>query len=262
MSEAGETLERGVGVFVPSSNRTVERTTERILADIPTVGACYGRITYHGDISGGGAPEGYDHDDYGRAADMLAHAKVEILCWNGTKGSALGFEADRTLVEMLNRRTGLPAITTALATLDLLSRADAKEIALLLPGTEEATKTMADGFRDQGIEVVATRSLGVRDNFACAQVEPSTYRRLAHEVFQEASPRAVLTWNTNARGLAAMGAFEGEEQPLVMDSAAIGVFALLDAMGIDKAPARRTCPWRRGGQGRAGWASAARGARR
>ena len=238
MTADGEALERGVGVLVPSSNRTVERTTEILLAPFPGLGACYSRIPLWGDAkSGGQKADGYDLGPILSAAELLVHAKIELICWNGTKGAGLGFAADRDLLAALGEKTGVAGVSTALATLDVLGRAAAKRIALLIPGNEANTAKIAAGFEGQGLEVVATRSLGVTDNFACAEIAPSVYVDLAREVAEEAAPDAILVFNTNARGLAAMAAFPGGDDPLVLDSTAIGVWAILDALKIDKSPA-------------------------
>jgi maleate isomerase len=232
------TIEQGVGVLVPSSNRTVERTTEAILRHFPGLGACYARIPLWGDAkTGGQRADGYDLAPILEAAELLAHAKVELICWNGTKGAGLGFTPDRDLSAAIRERTGVPAVSTALATLDLLERAAARRIALLIPGTEESASQMAAGFAGQGLDVVATRNLGVTDNFACAEILPETFTRLVRDVAREAAPDAVLVFNTNARGLAAMAA-AGDDGPLVLDSAAVGAWAILDALGVDKRPAR------------------------
>jgi maleate isomerase len=233
------TIERGVGILVPSSNRTVERTTEAILHHFPALGACYARIPLWGDArSGGQRADGYEVGPILEAAELLAHAKIELLCWNGTKGASLGFAPDRQLLAALGERTGIAGVSTALATLEVLERADARRIALLIPGAAEGTAKIAAGFEGQGLAVVATRSLGITDNFACAEIAPATFTALAGEVARDAAPDAILVFNTNARGLEAMRTFDVPQAPLVLDSTAIGVWAILDALGVDKSPAR------------------------
>lgn len=240
MTTDPEALARGVGVLVPSSNRTVERTTEILLAPFPTLGACYSRIPLWGDAkSGGQRADAYDMGPILAATELLVHAKIELICWNGTKGAGLGFAADHDLLAALSEMTGVPGVSTALATLEILKRAAASKIALLIPGNEANTAKIAAGFEGQGLEVVATRSLGVTDNFACAEVRPSVYVDLAREVAEEAAPDAILVFNTNARGLAAMTAMPGADDPLVLDSTAVGVWAILDALGEDKSPAEK-----------------------
>ena len=62
--------ERAFGVIVPSSNRVVERTTEKVLAYFPDVAACYSRIPLHGN--GKGQPvDGYDVPSLDGALESL-----------------------------------------------------------------------------------------------------------------------------------------------------------------------------------------------
>jgi maleate isomerase len=231
-------LERGIGVVVPSSNRTVERVTETILAHFPGVAACYARIPLWGDgRTGGQRSDAYDIEAVVAAADLLAHARVELLCWNGTKGASLGFDPDRAFLADLHARTGIPGVSTALATLDLLERLGRSRIAIVSPGTEAAMQGISRGFASQGIEVVASRCLDVVDNFACAEIPAATLAMHARELAETTSAEVALIWNTNARGLAAMAEVEAAVDIPIFDSTAIGVWACLDAMQIDTAPA-------------------------
>jgi maleate isomerase len=231
-------IERGVGVLVPSSNRTVERVTETIFARFPELGACYARIPYWGDNrSGGQKADGYDFDALLTAAELLAHAKVELICWNGTKGAALGFEPDRQLFSAIADKTGIPGVSTALATLDILSRLDISRVAIVSPGTEEGLAVIERGFAGAGIELVGHHCFGVVDNFTCATISSETLGEQAERLARTTCAGAVLIWNTNGRGLRAMAQVEQKVDISVFDSTSIGVWACLDALGIDMAPA-------------------------
>jgi maleate isomerase len=231
-------IERGIGVIVPSSNRTVERVTEAILAHFPELGASYARIPYWGDNrSGGQKADGYDFEALMTAVELLAHAKVELICWNGTKGAALGFEPDRQLLSTIKEKIGIPAVTTALATLDILSRLKISRVALVSPGTEEGIAVIKKGFAGAGIEVVGHHCFGVLDNFACAALSSATLGEHAEILATTTPAEAVLIWNTNGRGLRAMAPVEQKLDIPVFDSTSIGVWACLDALGIDTSPA-------------------------
>jgi maleate isomerase len=228
-----EGLERGIGVLVPSSNRTVERVTEAILGRVPGIAACYARIPLYGDgRSGGQRGDGYDVAPILEAADLLAHARVELICWNGTKGAGLGFAPDHELLQALGERTGIAGVSTALATLDLLARWGVRRIGLLSPGTEAAVDGIARGFATREIEVVARRAMGVTDNFACAALSPHLLAEEALALARSPAVEAVLIWNTNARGFGAMADVEAQVDVPVFDSCAIGVWACLDALGV------------------------------
>ena len=50
-----------------------------------------------------------------RAAELLAHAKVDVIAWNGTSASWLGFERDERLCERITASTGIHGLHPVLA---------------------------------------------------------------------------------------------------------------------------------------------------
>src|SRR4051794_38817325 len=115
-----------IGTIVPSANRVVERVTAAVLTALPGVTAHHTRV----DVAPG---REYDLDAMRRAAELLAHAQVDAICWNGTHGAGLGFDPDVLLCAAIHTPTGAPAVTSALATLELLRRRGARRIALVTP---------------------------------------------------------------------------------------------------------------------------------
>ena len=49
------------------------------------------------------------------AAALLSHAKVDVIAWNGTSASWLGFGTDEALVAAIAARAGVPGSTAILA---------------------------------------------------------------------------------------------------------------------------------------------------
>ena len=218
--------DRAIGTILPSSNRVVERTTQAVLASHPDIDACFARISYHGH--GRGQPaDGYDLDAFVAAGEMLGHAQVGVICWNGTRGAALGFEPDRRLCDRLSERTGLPAVTTALATVELVRRLGIGRVAIVLQGTAAEGEVIAEQFRRQGVEIGSRTALGITDNFAAARIPPATLARHVEAVAERRDADAVLIWSTNLPGHAVGGTIG---RPLrLLDSATIGVTAALRA---------------------------------
>src|SRR6476469_363686 len=115
--------EIAVGTITPSGNRTVEKVMQRLCAELDGVVPLFTRIPVHGATSPEAAPGGpYAWPVMEAAAALLAHAAPAALCWNGSKGGDYGFDVDVALCERITGWTGLPAVTSALATLDLLRR--------------------------------------------------------------------------------------------------------------------------------------------
>jgi maleate isomerase len=224
-----------LGTILPSSNRVVERTTTAILARLPGVDGCFARIPYAPD--GSGQPQdAYDGASYAAAARLLSHAAVAAVCWNGTRGAALGLGADHALSATLSDAAGCPATTTALFAAARLARMGARRIALLLPGAVADATAHAAGFAAAGIATVAARGLDCTDNLAAASVPPGAIMDAARALAAEAAPAAILVWSTNLPGLELMAPLEAELGVPVLDSAALGVAALLDLAGIAAAP--------------------------
>jgi maleate isomerase len=228
--------QRAIGVIVPSSNRIVERVTLDILSLIPDIDACFARIPYFGD--GQGQPPGrYDQQPFLAAAELLAHARVNVLCWNATRGSMLGFEPDRALSAHITQHTGLPLVTTALAALDVFHSFRIDRIALVTHGAAEQGEVFKKRFQEQGIETRAELHLGFTDNFAAAHAEPQRIVDFAKGCAAKGDVDAVLIWSTNLPGHAFAAALEKEIGMPVLDSAAIGIWAALRALGVDTRPA-------------------------
>jgi maleate isomerase len=216
----------------------VERTTAALFRHLPGIDHCVARIPYAPD--GSGQPAGaYDAASYATAARLLGHAAVAAVCWNGTRGAALGLPADRALAAALSAEAGCPATTTALFATAWLHRRGARRIALILPGTAAEGTAHIAGFAAAGIATVALRALGCPDNLSAAAVDPAAIAAAARALALESTPDAILAWSTNLPGLDAMAPLEAELAIPLLDSAALGLAALLDLAGIDAAPLAR-----------------------
>jgi maleate isomerase len=227
---------RAIGTITPSSNRTVERTVQEVLRHFPQLDACFARVPFYGDGLGQPA-DAYATESYREAAWLLGHAGVEVVCWNGTKGAGLGLPVDEALCAMMAEAAGVPATTASLATGTLLQRLGAKRIGFVVPGAADYARTSGAGFAPLGLETVAMRGLGLTDNLAAGAVPPERIAALVREVAAEARPDAILIWSTNLPGWMLMAPLEAELGVPVLDSAAVGVWACLAALGLDPAPA-------------------------
>jgi maleate isomerase len=226
---------RAMGVILPSSNRVVERVTQDILSFVPAIDACFARIPYFGN--GQGQPsDRYDEKPFMAAAELLGHAGVDVICWNATRGSAIGFSHDRKLCAQLEQQTGLPVVTTALSTLEAFAHFNIRHIALVTHGTPGQGAIIKANFAERGIETRAELHLGFTDNFAAAAAPFEPVIDFARESAARANVDAVLVWSTNLPGHAYAAAMEAQIGIPVLDSAAIGVWAALRNLGIDRPP--------------------------
>lgn len=218
MDEAAPAL----GVILPSSNRVVERATEARLAGLPAA-ACYARVPYGAMLKG----ETYDESVFHTAADLLADAGVAALCWNATRGAALGFSPDERLCETITRRTGLPMATTALAARERIRGAGYRRLGLVVQGGPEEAELVRGRFGEAGIAIGPAAALGITENRLAAAVLPDRLARAAREV--AVGTEAVLIWSTNLPGWRLPPTLDGV--PL-LDATTIGTEALLAAAGL------------------------------
>jgi maleate isomerase len=226
-------MRRAFGTILPSSNRSVERVTAAILGHFPGLDACFARIPYHGPGIGQ-PPDAYDAEPFREAARQLGHAAVEAVCWNGSRGAALGLAHDEPLCRAMQEAAGCVATTAALATARLLARLGAGRLGFVVPGEAAYAEEAAAGF---GATLAGVRGFGLTDNLAAAATEPAAIAEAVRAVARE-RPDAVLIWSTNLPGWQVVPALEEELGIPVIDSGSAGVWGCLAALGVDPAPAR------------------------
>lgn len=213
-----------LGVILPSSNRVVERATEARLAGLPAA-ACYARVPYGAMLKG----EAYDESVFLTAADLLADAGVAALCWNATRGAALGFTPDEDLCATVTRRTGLPMVTTALAARARIRESGYRRIGLVVQGGPEEAEWVGARFAQAGIAIGATCTLGITENRLAAAVSPARLEEAARMTAQGSD--AVLIWSTNLPGWRLPALLDGVP---VLDATGLGTEALLAQAGLPR----------------------------
>src|SRR5829696_9939129 len=122
-----------LGMLTPSSNTVLEPLTAAMLADLPGASAHFSRFRVVAINLGPGSRGQFDPEPVVAAAELLADAKVDAICWNGTSGAWLGLDVDRALCAAITARTGIPATTATLALMDALGRLGARRYGLVTP---------------------------------------------------------------------------------------------------------------------------------
>jgi maleate isomerase len=222
-----------LGMLTPSSNTVLEPVTSAMLAGVPEVTAHFGRFKVTEIALSDQSQQQFDDSEILRAAELLAHAKVDVIAWNGTSASWLGFERDERLCERITAATGLRAATTTLAYRDLLRRAGGR-IGLVTPYTDDVQRKIIANWGDSGFPIVAERHLGIADNYAFADVEEATIERLIREVAAGGADSAVILC-TNMRGAALAERLEADIGVTVYDSVAVTLWKCLGIAGVQAA---------------------------
>ena len=223
------------GMLTPSSNTVLEPVTARMIADAPGVTAHFSRFRVTEIGLSAAALGQFDAGPILDAAELLSHAKTDVIAWNGTSASWLGFDRDEALCAAIEARTGVTARTSVLAFREIFRRTGAARIGLVTPYTGDVQARIAENWGASGFSVVAERHAGLSENFAFAEVPGDAIAGMIRAVIAEgAEAVAIVCTNMDAAGLVA--ALEAETGVPVYDSVATTLWACMGAAGRACAP--------------------------
>jgi maleate isomerase len=221
-----------LGMLTPSSNTVLEPVTSAMLAGLPDVTAHFGRFKVTEIALSESAVRQFDDAEILRAAELLAHAKVDVIAWNGTSAGWLGFESDERLCERITAATGIRACTTVLALREIFQRTGAPRVGLVTPYTDDVQQKIIANWRASGFVCSAERHLGISDNFAFGEVSEAEIERLVRAVVSDGC-QAVAILCTNMRGAVVAAALEPELGVPIYDSVAVTLWKCLAVAGVD-----------------------------
>ena len=170
-----------LGMLTPSSNTVLEPVTTAMLSGLPEVTAHFSRFKVTEIALSGPALAQFDDSEILRAAELLAHAKVNVIAWNGTSSGWLGFERDWQLCERITQATGIPACTAMLALNEILEKTGAKRIGFVTPYLDDVQARINANYEKDGLHVVADRHLRMQDNFSFSTVTEDQIRAMTKE---------------------------------------------------------------------------------
>ena len=234
-----------LGMLTPSSNTTLEPVTTAMLAGLPEVSAHFSRFKVTEIALSGRALAQFDLGAILAAAELLSHARCEVIGWSGTSSSWLGFDSDRRLCEAIERETGARACTSVLALDEIFALTGVRRFALVTPYRADVQAAIVANYAAAGFECVAERHLDLQDNFSFAEVGAEQLRSLARDAMNVPGAdraEAVVILCTNLRGAPLVEAMEAEFGVLVYDSIAAVVWKSLRLAGVDT---RRVAGWGR-----------------
>ncbi|MGY0490584.1 aspartate racemase/maleate isomerase family protein [Streptomyces sp. WG-D5] len=221
-----------VGMLTPSSNTCLEPVTYGLLrgAGPGLATAHFARVPVTRIALDSGSDAQFDREPMLAAARQLADAKVDVLVWNGTSGSWLGVDRDRSLADALTAETGIPATTSTLALLDACAVYGVTRLGLALPYTRDVADAIVATYAKEGLECVLAEPFGEHDNEAFARIPPADVARQI-EAAATGGAQAVAVVCTNV-----YGAFEAERlEPAlgvpVLDSVGVTLWRALDLAG-------------------------------
>lgn len=216
-----------LGMLTPSSNTILEPMTYAMLAD-GTVSAHFARFKVTEIALSDGALGQFSDAPILAAADLLAHAKCDVIAWNGTSASWLGFDRDEALIAKIEATTGIRAATCVLGYRDLFRAFDAHRIGLVTPYTSDVQYRIAKNWSREGFDCTSERHCGLADNFSFAEVDEETIERMIREVAVPGIDCVAIVC-TNMRGARVAARLERELDIPILDSVAVTLWASLKA---------------------------------
>lgn len=230
-----------LGMLTPSSNTTLEPVTTAMIAGLPEASAHFGRFRVTEIALSDKALGQFDDSEILRAAELLAHAKVGTIGWNGTSSGWLGFDADERLCRRITEATGIPACTSVLALNEIFTLTGVKRFGLVTPYLDDVQAAIVRNYARSGFECVSESHLRLRDNFSFSEVSADEIRAMVRDA-AKARPDAITIFCTNLRGAPLVEELEAETGIPIYDSIATVVWKALRLVGADT---RRIKGWGR-----------------
>jgi len=223
-----------LGMLTPSSNTTLEPVTTAMLAGLPEASAHFARFRVTEIALSAQALGQFDDSEILRAAELLAHAKVNVIAWNGTSSGWLGFERDVQLCERIKQATGIPACTAMLALNELLEVTGARRVGFVTPYLDDVQARINANYEKAGWTVASDRHLGMQDNFSFSTVTADQMRVMTKDV-AAAKPDAISIICTNMRGAPLAEELEAAYGIPIYDTVSTTVWKSLKIAGVDTA---------------------------
>jgi maleate isomerase len=216
-----------LGLLVPSSNTVVEPETADLLPKDGSVTCHVSRVRVV-TISAEDASRGqFDTSGMVAAAGLLADAQVDLILWNGTAASWLGFAYDQVLTEAIQVATGIPATTAVIGLNEALGRLGARRIGLVAPYIASLEADIIRNYQGIGIDVVSAERLDLTDNLAIGAVSTARIARMIRAV-AGAGPDAIVVMCTNLAGAGLVASLSAEVGIPVIDSVHVAALHALE----------------------------------
>lgn len=230
-----------LGMLTPSSNTTLEPVTAAMIAGLPEASAHFGRFRVTEIALSRQALGQFDDGEILRAAELLSHARLHCIGWNGTSSGWLGFDADERLCARITEATGVRACTSVLALNEIFRLTGVTRFGLVTPYRDDVQARIVENFARSGFECVSERHLQLQDNFSFSEVTAEEIRAMTREV-AKSKPQAITIFCTNLRGAPLVAELERELGIPVYDTIATVVWKSLKLCGVDT---RRVQGWGR-----------------
>jgi maleate isomerase len=220
-----------IGMITPSSNTMVEPLTSAMTAHLlDDLSVHYTRISVTRIALDQGSLDQFERQAMLDAARLLADAKVDVICWNGTSGAWKGLDADRAICDAITAETGIPATTGTLAQVEAFKAEGVRRYALAVPYLEDVRDAIVRVYGEAGFACVNSAHLGISTNFAFAEVDLDTLRDLIRRA-DHPDAEAVVVICTNIAAARLVQKLEAEIGKPIHDSLVVSLWGPLRMLG-------------------------------
>ena len=222
---------------MPSSNTTVEPLTQAIVASIQqpdtTITVHFSRFAVTEISQSNAALSQFDLVPILAAAELLAHAKVDVIGWSGTSAGWLGFDKDDTICRAIRESTGIPATTSTLALNDLLQRYGGGDVGLVTPYLAAMNDAIIKNYAGINVDIVHERHLGITDNVTISDIDDPQLTQMIDSIVADGA-HLVTTFCTNLRAAHLVAGWEAKHDGLVvLDTVATVIWGMLSMVSIE-----------------------------
>ena len=223
-----------IGMITPSSNTMVEPLTSAMTAHLlDDLSVHYARIPVTRIALDQGSLDQFERDAMLTAARLLADAKVDVICWNGTSGAWKGLTADEAICAAITEETGIPATTGTLAQVEAFRAHGVSQYALAVPYLSEVRDAIVGVYGEAGYACVNSANLGISTNFAFAEIGLDTLRDLIRQADHPAAETIVVVC-TNLAAARVVDELEQELGKPIHDSLVVSLWQPLRMLGWDR----------------------------
>ena len=122
------------------------------------------------------------------AASLLAQAKPDLIVFACTTGSLVkGVGYDKEIIDRIERRTGISAMTTITAVIESLNNLKSRKIIIATPYSDELNQIEKSFMENSGFEVVSIRGLGLVNPIKMPEVRHEQIYKLVKDGFMESA---------------------------------------------------------------------------
>lgn len=229
-----------LGLIVPSLNSVMEFEMQRMAGGTASIHTM--RVSAHTTAAGAavGTRENllWMDDEAPRAAKLLAHAKVDVVCFGCTAGGVVkGGGAAQAIIDAIQTATGVPATVTSTASCDALRALGLTRVSVASPYEQWQNDYLRGFLEASGIEVRAIDGFGADDTTGvaagphnAASVTPQQVASLARAV-DRPEAQAVFISCTNFHTLDSIEPLEHELGKPVITATSASMWKMLRLAG-------------------------------